>query len=273
MVPVRLRACSDHNCGLNQSGGHFQLPVCVLRGTACPVRARGHIGAGQIGQRVHCQLPSLASAKVTAVDQEVGVCRQAPTDLLKLFSVGRADRILRQEAGAEMHLGFGAIADEVDRIDARSAGEDLRHLGHAVAGRVEYMYLDVGADAVEELSGSRGRSGTGTRSPGEQPRYRTPPGHRTTPGRRWWVAVRPSAHRTQCSAVAASSAEGDASVWFCAICSVLTVLAVATAAPSNMMRDSSAINDPPNVDRVPRCVPGGTTAPSCWLDRCFLVPT
>ena len=136
---------------LNRSGGGFKLPVSILSGTPGTVRARGHIGAGEIGQRVHCQLPVRATAKVTAVDQDVGGRRQALTDLLKLFSVGRADRILRQEARAEMHLGLGAIADEVDRIDARSAGEDLRHLGHAVAGRIEYVYFDVGADAVEEL--------------------------------------------------------------------------------------------------------------------------
>jgi hypothetical protein len=31
---------------------------------------------------------------------------------------------------------------------------------------------------------------------------------------------------------------------------VVTVLTVGTAAPSNMMRDSSASNEPPNVDKV-----------------------
>ena len=89
--------------------------------------------------------------KATAVDQDVGILRQALADLLELLCVGRADRILRQEARAEMHLGFCAIADQVDRIDARTTGENLRHLRHAVAGRVEHVHFDVGADAVEEL--------------------------------------------------------------------------------------------------------------------------
>ena len=50
-----------------------------------------------------------------------------------------------------MHLGFGAIADQMDCVDARTAGENLRHLLHAVAGRVKHEDFDVGADAVEEL--------------------------------------------------------------------------------------------------------------------------
>ena len=50
-----------------------------------------------------------------------------------------------------MHLGFGAIADQMDCVDARTTGENLRHLLHAVAGRVKHEHFDVGADAVEEL--------------------------------------------------------------------------------------------------------------------------
>ena len=50
-----------------------------------------------------------------------------------------------------MHLGLGSIPDEVDRVDARTTGENLRHLLHAVAGRVEHVHFDIGADAVEEF--------------------------------------------------------------------------------------------------------------------------
>ena len=50
-----------------------------------------------------------------------------------------------------MHLGFGAITNQVDRIDARTARKNLCHLGYAVTGRVEHVHFDVGADAVEEL--------------------------------------------------------------------------------------------------------------------------
>ena len=50
------------------------------------------------------------------------------------------------------------------------------------------------------------------------------------------------------SAVVAWS--GDAAWgWSCAICSVVTAPAVATAAPSNMMRDSSESNVPPMGER------------------------
>jgi hypothetical protein len=75
------------------------------------VGAGGDIRACQCSQRLDGFLPGFAMTKVAAVDQEIGIRRQAPTDLLKLFGVARADRLLRQEARAEMHLGFGAIAD------------------------------------------------------------------------------------------------------------------------------------------------------------------
>ena len=72
-------------------------------------------------------------------------------NLLELVSVGRADRILSQEARTEMHLGLGAITNQVDRINVCAAGEDLRHLLHAVARGIEDMHFDVGADSIEEL--------------------------------------------------------------------------------------------------------------------------
>ena len=118
---------------------------------ASPIGTGGNIGARQCSQRVHGCLSSLAATKVTAVDQEVSILREALADFLELFGVDRADRILCQEARAEVHFGFGAITDQVDRIDARATGERLRHLFDAVAGRVEHMHFDVGADAVEQL--------------------------------------------------------------------------------------------------------------------------
>ena len=50
-----------------------------------------------------------------------------------------------------MHLGFGPFADQVDCVDARTTSENLRHLRHAIAGRVEHVHFDVGTDTVEQL--------------------------------------------------------------------------------------------------------------------------
>ncbi|TKS62630.1 MAG: hypothetical protein EWM73_02282 [Nitrospira sp.] len=117
----------------------------------------GSVGAGsdictrQRSERLDGCLPGLATAKVTAIDQEVGIRGKRLADLLKLFGVTHADRVLCQEARAEMHLGLGPFADQVDCVDARTTGENLRHLLHAVTGRVEHDHFDVGADAVEEL--------------------------------------------------------------------------------------------------------------------------
>ena len=50
-----------------------------------------------------------------------------------------------------MHPSFGAITDQIDRIDARIIGGNICHLPNPIASWIEYLRFDVGTDAVEQL--------------------------------------------------------------------------------------------------------------------------
>ena len=96
-------------------------------------------------------MPVRSLAKVAAVDQNIGICREALADLLELFCVAPADGALCQEARSEMQLCFIPLGNEMNRINPCTTCKYLCHLLHAIAGRIEDMHLHVGTDTVEEL--------------------------------------------------------------------------------------------------------------------------
>ena len=51
--------------------------------------------------------------------------------------------MLDQKAGAEVHPSFGAITDQIDRMNARMNGESICHLLDPITNGIEYVRFNV----------------------------------------------------------------------------------------------------------------------------------
>ena len=162
---------------LDGAGGALQGPIA-----AGPRRVVGgrHVGPGQPGQARHQKVPLGAGRHVAAPEQEVALGVQGLADGRQVG--GAALQVVGAEpAVAEQQRAVAPVADQVQRVDARAAGQHLAHLRQAVPLRRQAIHLgarrharhqalDIGQVGLNEhdLAASRrdGLGGAGDRGRG-----------------------------------------------------------------------------------------------------------
>ncbi len=149
--PRRLRSGIDDHAGFDGAGSGFQVPVGAAGVASRAIDARRNVGARQLRKRLHRQLTGRPRAETAAVDQDVGVGREALADLCQRPRILRADGLLSQEGRAEMQLGRVAFADQVDGVDAGAALQRVSNLGDAILAGIDDDDLRSRIDAVHQL--------------------------------------------------------------------------------------------------------------------------
>ncbi|WZB70481.1 hypothetical protein WJ968_33880 [Achromobacter xylosoxidans] len=120
------------------------------RARARAVAGGGHVGVRQLRQPRQ-QFGALGvGADVATIEQDVALFGQRRADLgqLRLACVERGGVQLHR---AQAHAAFGAVADDVDRVDATAAAQRVGDLLQAIAGLVQHDDFGAGPDLRDQL--------------------------------------------------------------------------------------------------------------------------
>ena len=122
--------------GFDRAGAVFQQPVATERGIAGGVNAGGHVGIGQLRQRIDELIAHRALRHVAAVEQDVGLGGEAAAPLLKCRGV-LVQRLRVDHRAAQTQAARVAVRNDVNGADVAFARQHLGDLRQAVALGIE----------------------------------------------------------------------------------------------------------------------------------------
>ena len=138
-IPGRRRK----TCSFNIAGFDFQIPVPAKRGAAGVIIGGGNIGAGGIGQRGNGSLADCATAKITAIDENVGIFGQRFTDRCKRAGVFAGHAGLIQNRIAKHQRALVTMGNNMYGFDRIAAGKMVGNFLDSIAAGIENDHLYV----------------------------------------------------------------------------------------------------------------------------------